>query len=258
MTKPKYDLDKVKFATGSPVWERAVDLYERGKVTRFEDRGTSFAAVVLGGSPYEVLVSADRFDVGDCTCYLGQNDELCKHMVALAIRTVTGVRPLTDEEKKMVSSPISSGRKGMLSADHARRLRGEITATMRLVKPYNGPSRTWFAYQASLSEGANRLAAIVPELPVCEASAQLLVDMLLRLDKKLCTGGVDDSDGTIGGFMEETVAVLVEYAKLDPECSDAFRTLIGRETCFEWEQPLLAVLRTMSVSDRISADLGNA
>jgi hypothetical protein len=63
--------------------------------------------------------------------------------------------------------------------------------------------------------------------------------MLLRLDKKLCTGGVDDSDGTVGGFIEEVVTMLGEYAKLDSSCAKAFVILRGRETCFGWEEPLL-------------------
>jgi len=65
--------------------------------------------------------------------------------------------------------------------------------------------------------------------------------MLLRLDKKLSTGGVDDSDGTVGGFIEEVVTVLQEYAKLVPSCIKTFEALKNRETCFGWEQPLLNV-----------------
>jgi hypothetical protein len=41
----------------------------------------------------------------------------------------------------------------------------------------------------------------------------------LRLDDKLSRGGVDDSDGTVGGFIEETVHALEQYAKLDPASS---------------------------------------
>lgn len=241
--RTKYDLDKIKYATGSPLWERAVDLYEQGKVTQCKDRETNCAAIVLGGHSYEVWVSADRFDVGDCTCYMGQNDELCKHLVALAIRAVAGGRRLTENEKELVSAPVSSGKIGALDSDNRKRVRAEITAAMRLVKPYSGLSRTWFTYQASLSEGVNRLAAIISGLPICEASARLLVEMLLRLDKKLCTGGVDDSDGTVGGFVEEVVSVLVEYAKLDPECIATFRSLAGRKTSFCWEEPLLNIVR---------------
>ena len=34
---PKYDLDKIKFATDGPTFEKAVDLYEKGKVSKFEE-----------------------------------------------------------------------------------------------------------------------------------------------------------------------------------------------------------------------------
>ncbi len=83
------------------------------------------------------------------------------------------------------------------------------------------------------------MAAQVGELPVSPQTAAMLVKLLLRLDKKLQTGGVDDSDGTVGGFMEEVVAVLAEYARLDPACRRAFLVLKGKETCFGWEERLL-------------------
>ncbi len=110
---------------------------------------------------------------------------------------------------------------------------------MRYIKPYESPSRIWFAYQGSLSEGCARLTKIVSDLPVSEQAAGLLVDMLLRLDDKLCRSGVDDSDGTVGGFIEEVVMMLKKYAELDPSCKKAFYKLENRETCFGWEEPLV-------------------
>ena len=128
---------------------------------------------MFGSRVYKVRVSTRRFDEGDCECYLGQNDELCKHMVAVAIYAILGGRPLLEEEKQQK----------------------------------NDISLTWFIYQNSLSEDCSRLAATVSELPVSLQTAELLVDLLLRMDKKLCTGGVDDSDGVVGGCMEEIVGV---------------------------------------------------
>lgn len=55
------------------------------------------------------------------------------------------------------------------------------------------------------------------------------------LGQKLQTGGVDDSNGTVGGFIEEVVSVLKDYAKVDPECIKAFTKLNGKETCFSGE-----------------------
>ncbi|HEX9722011.1 MAG TPA: hypothetical protein VGA53_01980 [Candidatus Paceibacterota bacterium] len=239
---PQYDLDKIKFATDAPTFEKAVELYESGKVTRFEEGIGGYSAVVLGTKPYRISVDARRYDYGHCECYLGQNDTLCKHMVGVAIRAVTGGQPLSDDDKKLVSSPVCSGRAGELSQEELGETKKAITAAMRYIKPYSGPSRVWFAYQNSLQEGCNRLAKAVSELPVGEQTARLLVDMLLRLDKKLCTGGVDDSDGTVGGFIEETAQVLEEYVKIDAACVKAFHALVGKETCFGWEEPLVKLL----------------
>lgn len=87
------------------------------------------------------------------------------------------------------------------------------------------------------------MAKLISELPVSEQTAKLLIDMLLRLDDKLCRSGVDDSDGTVGGFIEETVQALKEYAKLDSSCIKTFRELKDRETCFGWEEPLLELIK---------------
>jgi len=240
---PVYDLDKIKFATDAPTFEKAVVLYESGKVTQFEEGIDGYSAVVLGTKPYRVSVEARRYDYGHCECYLGQNDTLCKHIVALAIYAAKSGKPLTDEDKRLVTQVSCSGRPGELNKEEFSAIKKEITGAIKYIKPYNGPSRIWFSYQNSLSEGCNRLSKIASELPISEQTAKLLVDMLLRLDKKLCTGGVDDSDGTVGGFIEEAVNMLQEYAKLDPSCTKAFGELKGKETCFGWEEPLLELIK---------------
>ena len=157
--KPRYDLDKIKFATDVPTFERAVNLYESGKV-------------------------------------------------------------------------------GKISKAELSVVKKSITEAMRYIKSYNGPSRIWFSYQNSLNEGCARLSVVVSNLPVCEESSRTIVDILLRLNRKLL-GGVDDSDGTVGGFIEETVLVLKEFVKLDPECARAFEKLKRKETNFGWEEFLV-------------------
>ena len=67
---PKYDLDKIKFATDGPTFEKAVDLYEKGGVTKFEEGIGGYSAGVLGTKPYRVSVEARRYDYGHCECYL--------------------------------------------------------------------------------------------------------------------------------------------------------------------------------------------
>ncbi len=240
--KLSFNLDKIKFATDQPTYEKAVALYESGKVTRFEIGISSFSAIVLGTRPYRVSIEARRFGLGNCECYLGQQDTLCKHIVAVSIYVVMDGKKLTQEEKNQVSSPTCSGKLGELSKEKLAQTKKSVTSAISYIKAYNVPSRLWFSYQNSLDEGCSRLAKLVSDLPISVQTAQLLVDLLLRLDKKLCTGGVDDSNGTVGGFMEEVVLMLQEYAKLDQGCIKAFEKLRGKETCFGWEESLVKIV----------------
>jgi len=241
---PLFTLDKIKFATDPATFERAVKIYESGGVVDFEDNGYSCSAKVRGsqGNFYEVAVTAKYYDRGHCDCYLGEREILCKHMVAVALYALLGGKPLSTEDKEVITSPKCSGRLGVLSKEELSAVKKSITAAMRYIKPCNGPSKIWFAYQNSLSEGCNRLSAIISNLPVSQQTAKLLVDLLLRLDKKLSMGGVDDSDGTVGSFIYETVNVLEEYAKLDSSCIKAFKKLCNQEINFEWQESLIRMV----------------
>ncbi len=239
--KPKYTLDKIKFSIDPGTYERAVALYENNKIKEFEDDGcVGYSAIVQGTQAYEVYVHARSFDLGSCDCYLGQNNTLCKHMVAVAIYAVMNGKPLKEEDKQQAEVGCS-GVKGELSEEDLKKVNIDIALALRYIKSYSGPSRKWFAYQNSLSEGCARLTDIVSKLPVSRQTADLLVKLLLRLDKKLCNV-VDDSDGTVGDFMMEVVLVLVEFAKIDFECVKTFKQLCERQTCFDWEDPLVKIL----------------
>ena len=237
-----YDLNKIKFATDEATFARAVGLYEAGKVTEVETLGGYYSAVVQGTNPYRVSVSARSYKQGDCTCYLGQKGTLCKHMVALAIYAVMDGKPLTDKDKLLSHKVECSKRREALSEEELMLVKMHIAAAMKHIKPYRGPSRTWFANQDSLQEGCNMLSAIVSDLPVNKQSAEILVKLLLRLDRKLCIGGVDDSNGIVGGFMTQVVGMLEEYARIDSDCINAFKSLVGIGiTCFQWEEPLIRI-----------------
>lgn len=242
MNSPEFTLDKIKFGTDKRTLQKAFKLYEDGKVTQVIEGIRSYGGVVLGTQPYKVSVEARRYDYADCTCYLGQNDEFCKHMVALAIYVVKNGEPLTEEDKKIYHSPTCSEQLGELSSDELRETKKTISYSMRYIKPYHGPSRLWFSYQNSLAEGCNRLAKVISELPVSKQMADLLVSVMLRLDKKLTEGGVDDSDGTVGGFIEELVGVMFAFVRLQPECLTSIKKLQNQSTCFDWEEPLLDLL----------------
>lgn len=237
-----YDLNKIKFATDEATFKRAVGLYEGGKVTEVEQLGRYYFAIVRGTEPYRVSVSARNFKHGHCTCYLGQKDTVCKHMVVLAMHAVMDGRPLNEDDKQLFHHIECSKRHEALSKEALEAVKKSITESMKYMKPYHGPSRTWFANQDSLREGCNRLSAIVSDLPVNKETAEILVKLLLRLDKKLCVGGVDDSNGIVGGFMSEVVQMLEEFVRIDPEIIKTFEALLGKETCFEWEEPLVRIL----------------
>lgn len=239
---PDYDLDKIRFGTDPATFEKAVDLYEKGKVTKFQDGIRGYSAVVLGTKPYQVSVEARHFDYGHCDCYLGGQDILCKHMVALAIHAILRGKPIPEKDKQIITAPTSSGKLCELSKEKLSEVKKSITSALRYIKAYDMPSKFWFQYQASLSEGVNRMSAIISELPVSKQTADIIIDLLLRLDKKVCNGGVDDSDGTVGGFIQETIAVLEEYARLDPKIIESFKKFESVETCFGWEEPLVKLI----------------
>jgi hypothetical protein len=238
---PTYDLNKIKFATDEATFQRAVELYERGKVTEVEEAFGDFTAVVQGTQAYRVSVAGCNFKHGHCTCYLGEKGALCKHMVALAIHAVLNGKTLTSEDKQQRNEVKCSDRRETLSDDEFAAVKASIAEAMKYIKPYRGPSRTWFANQDSLQEGCARLSAIVSELPVNRQTADILVKLLLRLDRKLQVGGVDDSNGIVGGFMNDVVAMLKDFTQMDPSCIDAFESLCGKQTCFGWEEPLVRI-----------------
>lgn len=70
----------------------------------------------------------------------------------------------------------------------------------------------------------------------------MIIKLLIRIDRKLCSG-VDDSNGTIGGFIQECVQVLEDYATIDRTCIDEFYALTRITSCFDWEIPLVGMIK---------------
>jgi len=234
-----YDLNKIKVSTDEATFQRGVDLYENNKVSDVEEAFDEFTAVVYGTKPYCVSVSARRYKDAHCTCYLGERGTLCKHIVALAIYAVMDGQPLKDEDKQPIDQVKCSDKRETLSKDELTALKKSFAEALRYIKPYHGPSRTWFANQDSLQEGTNRLRMIISKLPVNRQSADSLIKLLLRLEHKLSVGGVDDSNGIVGCLVGEIVALLEEFARIDPSCIDTFKPFCKKEYCFGWEDPLV-------------------
>lgn len=237
--EPKFDLDKIRYSIDQGTYERAIELYQNQKVVDFVAGYGNFEAIVLSSHKYHIVISADDFAVGECDCYLGQHETLCKHMVAVAIFAILKGKKFPDKYTKPVGSAVCSGKVGTLSSQQLSELKQEIRVASRYIKSYNGPSKIWFQYQDSLTEGCRRLSEIVSRQPVSLAVAKIFIDLAIRLDKKLMIGGVDDSDGTVGEFIENLMLVLKDFEKIDPECRNAFCKLEGIETCFGWKAILL-------------------
>ena len=149
-----YDLNKIKFATDKVTFTRAAGLYEGGKVTDVETLGGHYSAVVQGTEPNHVSISARNYKQGDCTCYLGQKGTLCKHMVALALYAVMDGKPLTDKDKLHGHKVESGKRRETLNEEELTLVKMSITASMKHIRPYSGPSRTWFTNQIRCEKDA--------------------------------------------------------------------------------------------------------
>lgn len=238
---PKYNFEKIRFSTDPESFKKAVKLYEGKKIIDFKEEFDDYSAIVLGTKPYKVFVSGRNQDMGSCECYLGQNNFLCKHMTAVAIYACLKGEKINEEDKKVTDEPISSGNLGELNKEDLTNIKKVISGAVKYIKPYKGPSKIWFAYQSSLSEGCARLSNTVSKLPVSEQTAELLTNLLLRLDKKLCNGGVDDSDGTVGNFISSVVNILIKYSEFDARCINTFKKLCDQSTCFGWEEPLVKI-----------------
>ncbi|MDD3480732.1 MAG: SWIM zinc finger family protein [Patescibacteria group bacterium] len=237
--RPYFDLDKIKFSTDEKTFQRAVGIYESRKIKEFHKVFKGFSAKVAGTTIYDVFVSMKDFNYADCNCYLGQKDYLCKHVVAVAIWAVMDGKKLSKEDKKQHNNLSFSGLVGEIDPNKIAELKKKITEASRYIKTYNGPSKIWFQYQNSLEEGCNRLSALFSQLPASKSSAKLVLDTLLKLDRKLSHGGVDDSNGTVGEFISSCVELLIDFRKADPSSAIAFKALKNTETCFGWEKPLI-------------------
>ncbi len=242
MNPPDFTLDKMKYGVDEATFEKAVALYKNGKVAQVREGIRSYSGIVLGTKSYRVSVEARNYKYASCNCYLGQNGTLCKHMIALALYVIKDGKPLSSEEANQITAPSCSGNLRQPSIEELAIAKKNISLAMRYIKAYCGPSRTWEANQNSLEEGCARLSAVVAELPVHLLTAKLLVDLLLRLDKKLSIGGVDDSNGIVGGFIYEVVDVIKEYIQLDPECKNALNKLVQVDISFGWEMPLIELI----------------
>jgi len=240
--RPEFKLFDIQMGVHEGEFEKGKKLFDGGKVKHIQTDIRGFNAVVSGTHEYDVFVSANNFDRGYCNCYLGQKDVLCKHMIALAIASVYKYRP---EDTTSIQIPLNqavcSGEVRDITKDELGIIKKEINSALKHIKSYNGPSKTWFAYQDSLSKGTRLILYTLSKLPVCTMSADFCIDLIIKLDDKLANSGIDDSDGTIGDLVGEILELLSMFKDDDPNLREYIISKFPRKTNFEWEKELFTL-----------------
>lgn len=230
--KPHFTYSDVKYASDEAIFERAKNLFSKDKVQSFEILPGGYRAIVQGSQPYSVMVSGKRVGYADCDCYMGQNDELCKHMLAVALRALYEAGSVDKAGNPTASSVI-------LPAD----ARLHISAALKKIRSYDGPSRTWFDYQRKLDTAAGMIEEATPLIETSLANAKYLWKLVLRLSDKLARGGVDDSNGTIGGAVYAVIKRIAEMAKTNETIKRWAVKNCTTDTGFGFEEELQALLK---------------
>lgn len=234
---PKFTVSDIQLGVGDHEFKKAFALYEKGAVSNIKKDFLGYSAIVSGTHEYIVNVSSDSYDRGDCNCYIGQNDELCKHMLALAIALVYKYRPADVETiNQPLDQAVCSGEIRDITKDEIKNIKVEISKGISHIKSYNGPSSKWFQYQDGLNKGSRLILLALSQLPVCEKSVTICIDLLKRLDKKLLNGGIDDSDGTVGNLMSQIVEVLNMFADSDNKFREYIKVKLPKGEVFDWEK----------------------
>jgi hypothetical protein len=238
---PKFTIADIQLGVGDHEFTKALDLYTRGSVNHVKRDFSSYSAIVSGTHDYVVNVSSISYDQGNCNCFLGERDELCKHMIALAIALVHKYRP---DDTKIIDKPLGqavcSGKIREITKDEIKEIKANVNKGLSLIKSYNGPSSKWFQYQDNLIKGSRIILLALSQLPVCEKSAMVCIGLLKRLDRKLLNGGIDDSDGTVGDLMIQTVEVLNMFAESDTRLKKYISDKLPKGEVFDWEKGFYA------------------
>lgn len=237
MIDPKFSFRDVKYSVDEKIFERAKNLFSDNKVLDFRSTPAGYLATVSGSRPYRVFVSVKSIDYGDCECYMGQNGSLCKHMIAVGLMALRHAGRIDEAGSSTEPSPASMDeRKALLSAG------------LRKIKPYSGPSKHWFSYQSKLDIGAATISESCAGLNPNPENAKFLWSVIKRIDRKLANG-VDDSNGTVWPVASGLVEVLAEWASQNNELYKLISTFTQAKTEFGYHQELLDRLNHISPTD---------
>lgn len=205
MLEPKFTYRDVRYSVDDAMFARALKLFTDKKIADFGYDKAGYSARVIGTQTYRVHVSQKAVDYGMCDCYMGQNDTLCKHMVAVALEVLYRTGRIDSEGGTYESLPSNIEERKLL-----------LTAGLRKIAAYSGPSSTWNAYQGKLDFGAAIIRESIQGIEPSVENAKFLWDIVKRLDRKLA-GGVDDSNGTVWPVAFEAARLLATWGKDNPE-----------------------------------------
>lgn len=231
----KYTLQEIRIEVGDKEFQKALSIYQGNKIKNLKDDIYGYSAQIEGTNTYQVYIHKNAFDRGACDCYLGQQDILCKHMIALAIAVIYKYNP---GGLKISNTPVDqavcSGEIREITENEIKDFKDNIRTALTYLKSYTGPSSKWLQYQNSLIKGSRLILVAISKLPVCEKSVLLCVDVLKRLDKKLL-GPVDDSDGTVSSAMYQIIEVLKLFMDLDKDLENFIKQKLPKSEFFDWK-----------------------
>ena len=242
-------------------FERGRVYAEEGRVRRLRIGDDEVTAAVEGSMPYAVTLSiADGERATSCTCPIGQDGDVCKHVVAVALVATgeVGDVPPTDDPSRIRAYLMSLSREQLVDiVERAADDDGLLLARLRLDTARAATSVDRAALDASVAryrqmiDSALRVRGFIAyrEMATYARGAQTVVNGLrdllddghaaavIQLAERalhlleLAAGHVDDSDGHLRPLAEQVGRLHVracEQAGVDPRRLAA--TIFKRET----------------------------
>jgi hypothetical protein len=234
---PSYNISDIRLSISDREYRKWLDLYDSSKVSDIQEDPDEWTATVHGTQLYSVSVGARHWDQGSCSCYIGQRDEVCKHLIALAVAVTKAYGKWEDTYEGMeLDTAYCSGDIREMTSDESTTIKSSIREAMKLIRSYNGPSSIWFTYQNHLQQWSRMLLLVLSDLPICHASVDICLSTLSKLDKKLCEWWVDDSDGVVWDVMGQMIDILCLMSDIHPPIIPYILKKIPEWQTWDWDR----------------------
>lgn len=234
---PSYSISDIRLSLGDKEYRKWLDLYIAGKIQEIHETIHGWSALVQGTSLYRVSVWVCHWDGGSCSCYIGQRDDVCKHLIALAI-AITKMYGKWDDiyEDMELDTAYCSWEIRDITDDERVTINTAIRKAMSHICSYDGPSSTWFAYQDHLRQGSRMLLMALSDLPICHESVDICCKTLSKIDIRLCEWWVDDSDGVVWDCMDQIMEVLCLMSDIYPPIVPYILKILPEWQTWDWDR----------------------